>query len=143
MTRAASRRDHQRFCEIEDWAEVRNARGKPTRHHITYELLRPDGRILRTRISRPANTEAYGPSMWGHILTDQLDVTENEFWACVDDRTPPVRARPASGSPENALPLSLARQLVDVLHLTSEEIGALSLEEAIARMQEFWSRPSD
>ena len=143
MTRAASRRDPRRFCEIEEWAEVVNARGKPTRHHITYELALPDGPILRTRILRPANTEAYGPSMWSHILTDQLAVTEDEFWESVDDRTPPVRSRPASSTPENALPISLARQLVDVLHLSSDEVGAISVEEAIARMQEFWSRPDD
>ena len=54
---AASRREHRRFCEIEGWAEVLNARGKPTEHHITYELALGDGRVYRTRISRPANTD--------------------------------------------------------------------------------------
>lgn len=143
MTHAASRRDHQRFCEIGEWAEVKNERGKPTRHHITYELELPDGRVLRTRISRPANAAVYGPSMWVHILTDQLDVTEDAYWECVEGRRPPRRAAVVAATPTNSLPLSLARQLVDVLHLTSEEVGALSLEEAIARMQEFWSRPID
>lgn len=79
--------------------------------------------------------------MWSHSLTDQLDVTEGEFWECIEDRKLPVRVQPTSSAPTNALPLSLARQLVNELHLTSEEVEALTLDEAIARMQQHWSQP--
>lgn len=140
---AASRRDHQRFCEIEGWAEVRNARGKPTKHHITYELALGDGRILRTRISRPANTDTYGPGLWRHILDDQLDVTEEEFWACVDGGTPPDRATPGSGIPPTALPADLMYQLVHVLGLAATEIEGITVEDAVRRLTEHWSRPKD
>src|SRR4051794_41203434 len=61
----ATRDDHQRFCAVEGWVQVRNARGKPVRHHETYELSLFDGRILRTRISRPVNRTTYGPAMFG------------------------------------------------------------------------------
>lgn len=81
IERIATRREHQRFCEIDGWVEVLNARGKPTQHHITYELLLGDGRILRTRISRPANTDRYGKGLWAHILDDQLMVSVEEFWS--------------------------------------------------------------
>lgn len=143
VSRAASRRDHKKFCDIEGWSVVMNSRPKPASHHLTYELQLTDGRILRTRISRPTNSETYGPGLWHHILTEQLDVTETEFWTCVEQRTPPVRVQPGFDPPERALPLSLVRQLVDSLHLSSDDIASLSLDEAIRLMEEFWSGPAE
>lgn len=141
MSGAASRRDHQGFCEIEGWTEVRNARGKPTKHHITYELVTEDGPILRTRISRPANTDAYGPGLWGHILDDQLDVTEDEFWDCVDNGKVPDRSAPEPGIPPTALPADLMYQLVHVLGLSASEIEGMTVEDAARRLSDHWSRP--
>lgn len=138
--RAASRREHQRFCEIEGWSEVLNARGKPTQHHITYELALPDGRVLRTRISRPANTDTYGPGLWPHVLDDQLCVSEDDFWTCVDDAVVPDRGAVSTAPPENVLPASLAYQLVHTLGLKDAEVAAMTLDEAVQRMQEHWSR---
>lgn len=139
---AASRREHQRFCEIEGWTEVLNARGKPTEHHVNYELEVGDGRILRTRISRPANTDSYGRGMWSQILDDQLHVTEPEFWDCVDNKTPPRRSAAAAAPEGAALPASLAYQLVNTLNLSSEEIASLTLEQAVAKMNEHGGRPA-
>lgn len=138
--RIGSRRDHQRFCQIEGWTEVRDARGKPTQHHITYELPLGDGRILRTRISRPANTQAYGRSLWSHILDDELQVTVDEFWDCVDTRQAPRRVRETNEPVGAVLPAGLAYQLVKALHMTTEEIQALSLEEAVRLMAEHWKQ---
>jgi len=129
--RIGSRHDHQRFCQIEGWTEVRNARGKSTQHHITYELPLGDGRILRTRISRPANPQACGRSLWSHILDDQLQVTVDEFWDCVDTRQAPRRLRETSEPVGALLPAGLAYRLVTTLHMATEEIQALSLEEAV------------
>lgn len=143
MSGAASRRDHQRFCETEGWAEVRNARGKPTKHHITYELMLADGRILRTRISRPANTDTYGSNLWRHILDDQLEVTEQEFWDCVKGGTPPARSAPEAAIPPNALPADLMYQLVHVLGLSAAEVEGMVVEDAVRRLTEHWSRPKD
>lgn len=141
MSRAASRRDHKRFCETEGWAEVRNARGRPTQHYITYELSLPDGRVLRTRISRPANAETYGPSLWGHILDEQLDVTEGEFWDCVDHGSIASRTRAGAEVPQTALPADLVYQLVHTLGLGAQEIEGMTREEAVQRLSEHWSRP--
>jgi hypothetical protein len=142
IDRVGSRRDHQRFCDIEGWTEVRNARGKPTQHHITYELTLGDGRILRTRISRPANANTYGKGLWSHILDDQLQVTAEEFWECVDHKRPPQR-QPSTNPPATTFPASLAYQLVHVLHMTSEEIAGLTLEDAVRLMAEYWAQPRD
>jgi hypothetical protein len=133
--------DHDRFCRNEEWDLVRNARGAQLRHHVTHELALPDGRILRTRISRPVSIVGYGQQLWATILRDQLDVTESEFWACVKDKVKPDRGSPATRTPANALPAPLVHQLVHQAHVPEEDIAGMTLEEALHRMREYWSKP--
>ena len=80
---APTREAHDAFCKIEGWQRVRNACGQTGTHHVIYELQLHDGRILRTRVSHPANRDAYGENLWSHILRDQLEVDQATFWACV------------------------------------------------------------
>jgi hypothetical protein len=136
---APTRRDHQAFCEAEGWERVRDARGRISGHNAaTHELQLPDGRILRTRISQPPDASTYGANIWGHILRDQLDVEEETFWACVRDGIKPNRGEPET--PASALPADLAHLLVTRLRLSSAEVALMSKEEAIARMNDFWSQ---
>lgn len=89
-----SRKDHQKFCEVEGWVCVSHGSGRrgKSKDHTRYEIALRDGRILRTKISHPiGKRDTYGIDLWKHILRDQLCVTEDEFWACVNDRKPPVR----------------------------------------------------
>jgi len=141
--RAATRREHVRFCEVEGWRAVQSARESSNRHHLTFELPLNDGRILRTRISRPPNNDTYSKALWAHILRDQLCVTQGEFWKCVDDGEVPVRFSTMALPPSAALPAGLAHQLVHVLALSTKEVAALSLDDAIALMNEHWSQLSD
>lgn len=133
---APTREDHQTFCTNEGWELVRNARGGTGSHHATYELHLYDGRILRTRISHPPNRDTYGPQIWGHILRDQLDVEQDVFWACVRDGVKPARGAPEP--PAEALPAELVHLLLTRVHLSKAEVAAMSKDDAIARMQEFW-----
>lgn len=142
MSGPGSRRDHHRFCQLEGWTEVRNARGRKVGHHITYELTLPDGRILRTRISRPPNNETYGPQLWAQVL-DQLQVTEAEFWACVSDRRLPDRGADGGEAPANALPADLVYQLIHGAGVPEDEVATMTLERALEVMREHWSRPRD
>jgi hypothetical protein len=112
-------------------------------HHVTYELTLPDGRILRTRISRPPNNETYGPGLWNAILSDQLEVTEAEFWACVDDRKQPDRGQAASDAPTNALPASLVYQLIHEAGVPEDEVAGMTLPRALEVINAYWSRPKD
>lgn len=110
------------------------------RHHVTYELALPDGRTLRTRISRPVNTGTYGAGLWERILREQLEVSEDGFWECVTNGTPPDRSgRPVPSSP--ALPAGLVHQLIHEARVPEEEVAQMSLDQAVARMHEHWSRP--
>ncbi len=120
---------------------MRDSQGRTGTHHVTYELHLHDGRILRTRISHPPDRSTYGKSIWAHILRDQLDVSEAEFWACVQDKVKPDRGEPRV--PAEALPAELVHLLITRLGLSDPEIAKMSKADAIARMQEYWSRPPE
>ncbi len=141
MSRPASRRQHQRFCEIEGWDQAADAHGRPVGHHITYRLALADGRVLRTRISRPANNDTYGPQLWSHILGEQLAVTEGEFWECVGQGNPPVRPGQQPPTPAEALPADLVHQLLTKLHLPESDVAALTRRQAIELMTAYWTNP--
>ena len=134
---APTRADHEAFCKAEGWQPVRDARGKTGTHHATYELHLHDGRILQTRISHPVNRDTYGPRIWAHILRDQLDVDQAAFWACVRDGTKPDRGEPEA--PAGALPADLVHLLLTRVRLSEAEVAAMSKDQAIARMQQYWA----
>lgn len=116
---------------------MRDARGRTGTHHVTYELPLHDGRILRTRISHPVDRTVYGAALWGHILRDQLDVTDAEFWDCVQNRRLPDRGLPAP--PKEALPADLVYLLIHRVGLAEEAVAALSKEQAVERLQRYWT----
>jgi hypothetical protein len=120
-------RDHDRFCQVEGWIGVREGA------HVTYELGLPDGRVLRTRVSTRAT---YGPDLWSHILTDELNVDETAFWACVKEGERPDRgvARPRP----DALPVDLVHLLLSRVGLTEAAVAGLTRKEAIARLDVYW-----
>jgi hypothetical protein len=131
-----TRKDHQQFRLNEGWTQVRNSRGKGG-HHVTVELTLPDGRVLRTRISHPPNRQTYGPSMWAHILRDQLFVGEDEFWACVREKKVPQRGRREPATPP--IPAAVVAQLLS--HGVEEsEVRLMNRAEAIERLNLIWSQ---
>lgn len=132
-----TRTDHQQFCEVEGWKVVLDARGRSGTHHATYRLVLADGRILRTRISRPVDRTDYGPGIWHHILRDQLQVGEASFWACVRDGTLPDRGLPEP--PTAALPAELVHLLISRVGLADEVVATMTRDEALARLHRFWT----
>ena len=139
MTRTSfTRGDHKTFCVNEGWTRVRNARGRDVQHHETYEFALPGGQILRTRISRPVNREIYGPALAQHILRDQLQVSAEQFWACVRDRVSPDRGRPRI--PAEAVPLEVVNLLINRAGYKEAEVAEMSRDEAIAALNRFWSQ---
>ncbi|MGQ0576845.1 MAG: cytotoxic translational repressor of toxin-antitoxin stability system [Pseudonocardia sp.] len=133
---APTRKDHEQFCRIERWQLVRDARGRTGTHHVTYRLPLTNDRILRTRISHPADRTGHGPGIWRHILRDQLHVTEDEFWTCLRDGVAPDRGSP--DPPAAALPAELVHLLLARVHLTEPEIAAMTRAEALERLRRHW-----
>lgn len=116
---------------------MRDARGRTGTHHVTYELTLHDGRVLRTRISHPVDRTAYGAALWGHILHDQLVVTESEFWDCVSDGKIPDRGAPSTL--KESLPADLVYLLIHRVGLSEETVSELTKEDAVARLQRHWT----
>jgi hypothetical protein len=133
-----TRQDHQKFCEIEGWEPVRSARGRTGTHHLTYELSLPDGRMLRTRISHPPDRSTYGPSIWGHILRDQLDVTEDVFWNCVQGGVKPARSEPEPPGVE-PIPAEVVYLLITRVGLAEADVAGLTKDDAVARLNQYWA----
>lgn len=132
----ATREHHDRFCETEAWVLVRGASGKSVTHHRTYELTLWDGRILRTRISRPVDRSEYAASMWSHILRTQLEVVHDVFWACVLEGVRPDRGEPQPLPPRRSVPLYLRDALRDQGVSDDDILGldAAGAAELLARM---------
>jgi hypothetical protein len=133
-----TRQDHQKFCEIEGWEPVRTARGRTGSHDVTYELVLPDGRILRTRISHPPDRSTYGPGIWSHILRDQLDVTEDVFWNCVRSGVTPARGKPEAPTAE-PIPAEVVHLLITRVGLTEPDVARMTKDQAIARLNQHWA----
>lgn len=136
---APTRNDHDTFCATEGWELVRGASGQPVQHHRTYLLTLPNGDVLRTRISKPVNSDTYGPARWRHILRDQLRVTEAEFWACVRDQVLPDRGRTEPRPPADAIPLGVVLALIEHVGLSEDAVREMSRQEAIDRLNEHWA----
>lgn len=111
------------------------------RHHVTFELALHDGRILRTRISRPVNTTTYGPGLWRAILREQLHVSEDEFWVCVNDKQVPDRGQGLPEPSEAALPAGLVYQLIHVAGVAEDDVRSMTLAHALSVLTEHWSQP--
>ncbi|MFB9234461.1 hypothetical protein ACFFWC_02735 [Plantactinospora siamensis] len=135
-----TRQAHDRFCQVEGWARIRDSRGRTGTHHVTYELVLKDGRVLRTRISHPVDRTTYGPSIWSHILRDQLDVTDREFWSCARDGIRPDRGEPVV--PAEALPAELVHLLIHRVRLDPAEVAAMTKQQAVERMNRYWAEES-
>ena len=132
-----TRKDHERFCEVEGWRQVRSARGRTGTHHVTYELGLPDGAVLRTRVSHPVDRTDDGPGLWQHILRNQLRVDDATFWACVTKGLRPDRGGPVRRT--DALPADVVHLLVHRVGLSERDAAAMTRDEAIARLQRFWT----
>jgi len=129
-----TRADHLQFVINEGWQQVSST------HHETYELELADGRVLRTRISRPPNKSTYGARMFAHILRDQLGITADEFWMCV--RHGDIPDRSADETIENgreSIPVDVASLLINRVGLTQRDLIGMTREQAIARLNEYWS----
>jgi hypothetical protein len=98
--------------------------------------------VLNTKISRPVDGTTYDVQLWRTILREQLQVTEEQFWACVNDGRRPNRDVAVERGPvAETIPANVVHVL-KVNGLSDTEIIALGRAEAIKRAQEIWSTGS-
>lgn len=104
------------------------------KRHAIYRRRLGD-RVLRTEW--PHSDQIDDRNLWGKILRDQLEVSEDEFWRVVAEGGPAVRpSETAEGEPSEEKPLWLVQRLTKTCGLSIEEVAGLSLDRA----QAAWDR---
>jgi hypothetical protein len=83
------------------------------------------------------------PGRFKAILSDQLRLSEAEFWEVLRTKTPASRPSPAPEPAPRSLPRGLAQALEREVGLTREQIAVLDEQEAHRRLNEARSRPQD
>ncbi len=126
--------EFREFLKHDGWEEDR-ATG-----HDFFATTLPDGEILRTHASR-SGSKAMSPGRFKAILSDQLRLSEAEFWEVLRTKSPAPRPSPAPEPAPRSLPLWLAGALEREVGLARERITELDEEEARRLLVEARSKP--
>lgn len=129
---------HRKFVETEGWTKKGTARGTgKTGDHCRYNLTLATGDVLTTRVLHGSG-QINDPKLIAAIFRDQLAVTEDDSWACVDRGTLPPRPQPqAPPPPAEVLDAKLVRNLIYKAGLSESEISSLTKAEAVQRWEEY------
>jgi hypothetical protein len=130
--------DLKTYVEQGGWTEERNRSRRRTRtgDHWRYSKEQPGGPTLRTKVSHGVRDEI-GPSLFGHILRDQLRVDEATFWAVVHGQTAPQAPVEPAPMP---VPGWLIQRLIVTVGMSEDELRALSHEDAAAAWEAYQTR---
>lgn len=130
----------EEFLDADGWRRLEGGeRGGKRSRHVFYEKTLDNGRVLQTHISH-SSSKAMSPGRFSSILHHQLEVSQEEFWACIRSKTP-VNRPVALDTPPVAHEAWVIDVLVRELHLTAAEIASLSPEEAQRRVHDHWAKP--
>ena len=140
--RPISHAAHKKFVDVEGWSVAGTGRSKAkTGDHFRYTLTLADGDVLFTRVSHGTG-EIGDPGRIAHILRQQLRVSEDDFWACVERGVLPPRPQPPQAAIRGEqLDYKLVRNLIDKVGLSQQEVAGLSKEQAVARWHEYLADP--
>lgn len=137
--------DHRAFVTVEGWEKAGELAG-----HVNYLLrVNPPSAVLRTGISHGADsTEYFTPGIRSTIVHQQLQVTQAEFWACVNEGKRPERRSDGYSvglrGPEDAPPPQqnpgLLRQLQREFGESPSEVAGMSDRELQAYLEVLWYR---
>lgn len=129
--RSLPHRAHRKFVETEGWSKKTKANSKKTGDHHRYELTLATGEVLSTRISHGAGS-IEDPNVVASVFREQLQVSEADFWACVDDGVLPPRPQPATDErPGPAIDAKLMRNLVRKVGMSAAELEGITPEQAV------------
>lgn len=128
--------EFREFLKHDNW-EADRASG-----HDFFEKTLPDGDILRTHASR-SGSKTMSPGRFKAILSDQLRLSEAEFWDVLRTKTPAPRPSPAPEPAPRSLPLWLAQALEREVGLTHEQLAKLDENDARRLLDDTRSQPRD
>lgn len=124
---------HKAFVETEGWEQKRSTgRGKRTAgDHFRYTLRLATGDVLYTRVSHGTGS-LNDPNTIAAVLRDQLRVSEDDFWRCVDDGVLPPRPQPPrTAVPAEGIDAKLLRNLARKVGVSPADLEGLTQEEAV------------
>ena len=124
------------FLKHDGWDEDR-ATG-----HDFFEKTLLDGELLRTHVSR-SGSKTISPGRFKAILSDQLLLSEAEFWEVLRTKTRAPRPSPAPELATRSLPLWLALALEREAGLHRDQIAELDVDEARRLLAEARSKPME
>ena len=78
--------------------------------------------------------------MWSHILRDQLDVTEDEFWSAC--RKGFCQNEAPRTFPRRHCRLSSCTCSINKVGLAEADVAAMTKDEAVARLNQYWTTGS-
>jgi len=120
------------FLRADRWEEVRET------GHAFFRKTLDDGRVLETHRSF-AGKKTMSRGRFAAILRSQLECSPDDFWEAI--RTGRPMRRPSSlPPPAPTYPLWAVRVLTESLHMTEDEVRALSPEEVVERAEAYWSQ---
>lgn len=128
--------EYRDFLRHDDWEEDR-ATG-----HDFFEKTLPDSEILRTHASR-SSSKTMSPGRFKSILSDQLRLSEAEFWEVLRTKTAAPRPSPAPEPSPMSLPLWLAQALEREVGMSGDQIAELDEEQARQLLVEARSKPRE
>lgn len=131
-------RAHKKFVETEGWEKKgKSGSSRETGDHYRYTLTLATGDVLYTRVSHGAG-QLDDPNLIAAVLREELQVTEKQFWACVNRGTIPPRPKLLqTDSSVEKLDAKLIRNLIRRVGLSLDEIEKLTKEEAVERWQRY------
>lgn len=130
--------DHRRFVETEGWVKKATATaGSKTGDHWRYTLRLATGEYLYTRVSHGRGS-INDPDLVATIFREQLQVSEADFYRCVNDRVLPPRPAPdVPATPAEGLDAKLVMNLIRRVGLTQAEVAQLSKAEAVQAWHDY------
>lgn len=133
--------DLETFLKCAGWLPEPNlARGRARRgDHARYSRELPDGTRLRTKVSGHPREEI-GDNLFGHILRDQLRVSEEEFWSVVRGRDEGQAASASERPACPGVPGWLVDRLIETVGLDETAVLGMTAAEAQAAWDEYRAR---
>lgn len=132
----------KQFLNIDGWRETKgHERGGSRSRHIFWEKDLPSGETLQTHISHSL-AKRPGARAFALMLQTQIKVSRNDFWNGLATGDPVDRpVEPDEAVVEH--PAWVVEVLATKLYMSPNKIEALSAEEALRLVNDYYSRPKD
>jgi len=132
--------DVEEFLTADGWRQLSpGERGGRRQRHIFFEKVLPEGRMLQTHISHDRGA-TISPGRFNAILRDQLEVSRADLWEAVSSGEPVDRPAVVDQVGVVEHDAWVVAVLVGQLHMSAEQIEALSEQEAIDLVHQHWAR---